>query len=59
MIVEMKFVDSVNGTLLREVMTVVNGKSFRNTINTSSEFTQLAQTWVQKALQYSAGSGAQ
>lgn len=53
LIVEMKFTDSVSGKLLREVMTIASGESFRNKVNTGAEFTALAQTWVQEALQYS------
>ncbi len=55
LVVEMKFTDSVTGKLLREIMTVANGDSFRNKVNTADEFTALAQTWVDEALQYSAG----
>lgn len=53
LIVEMKFTDSISGKVLREVMTVASGESFRNKVNTAAEFTALAQTWVQEALQYS------
>ncbi len=55
LIVEMKFTDSLSGKLLREIMTVANGESFRNQVNTADEFTALAQTWVDQALQYSVG----
>lgn len=53
MIVELKFVDSVSGKLLRETVTVINGDTFRNKANTSGEFAQLAQNWVKEAMQYS------
>ncbi len=53
MMVELKFTDSVSGQLLRETVTIINGDSFRMQSSTSGEFTQLAQQWVQDALQYS------
>ena len=57
MVVEMKFTDSVSGRLLRETMTVISGDGFRTATN-ASEFTALAQTWVQEALQYSSKNQA-
>ncbi len=56
LVVELKFLDSVSGKLLRETLTTVSGESFRNQANTAAEFTKLAQAWVQDALQYSANS---
>ncbi len=53
MVVEIKVVDSISQKLLRETMTVISGEEFR-TANTADQFTQLAQTWVQQALKYSA-----
>lgn len=53
LIVELKFVDSTSGTLLREVVSTISGDNFRNQANTAQEFQQLAQTWVQQALDYS------
>lgn len=54
LMVELKFEDSVSGKLLREAVTTVSGDSFRGQVNTTQKFQQLAQTWVQQALQYSA-----
>ncbi len=52
MVVELKFTDSVNGRLLREIMTTISGDQFR-TADTASQFTILAQNWVKQALEYS------
>jgi hypothetical protein len=53
MVIEMKFTDSVNGRLLKEILTTISGDQFRTASN-ASEFNALVQTWVQKAMQYSA-----
>ena len=55
LVVELKFVDSMTGKLLRETVTTVHGDQFRNRVNTAGEFALLAQQWVQQALQYSSG----
>ncbi len=52
MVIEMKFTDSVNGRLLKEVLTTISGDQFRSASN-ATEFNTLAQTWVQQAIQYS------
>ena len=52
MVVEMKLTDSVNGRLLKEIYTTISGDQFRTASN-ASEFSTLAQNWVQQALQYS------
>lgn len=57
LVVELKFTDSVSGKLLRETVTVLRGESFRGRVDTAQEFQQLAQTWVQLALQYSETQG--
>jgi hypothetical protein len=53
LVVEIKFTDSVSGQLLRESLTIINGESFRMSSDTSTEFQQLAQAWVQQAIEYS------
>jgi hypothetical protein len=53
MVVELKFVDSTNGQLLRGTVSTISSSNFSNQISTSAEFQQLAQTWVQQALKYS------
>ncbi len=57
LVVELKFEDSTTGKLLRETVATISGNSFRGQVNTAQEFQQLAQTWVQEALQYSATQG--
>lgn len=56
MVVEIKLTDSVSNKLLRETVSMINGESFRNQANTPQEFQQLAQTWVQQALQYTSNN---
>ncbi len=51
MVVEMKFTDSVNGRLLKEVFTTISGDQFR-TADNAPQFTALAQNWVQQVLNY-------
>ena len=51
--VELKFVDSSTGKLLRETVTVIHGDGFRDKANTDAEFQQLAEQWVKDALKYS------
>ncbi len=52
MVVELKFTDSVNGRLLKEVFTTISGDQFYTASN-ASQFNALAQIWVQQALQFS------
>ena len=54
LVVELKFVDSTTGALLRETLTAINGDNFRDRANTAQEFEALAGVWVTDALQYSA-----
>ncbi len=53
LVVELKFTDSVNDTVLKEVVTTISGEDFRQQSNTTAEFTELANSWVQLALDYS------
>lgn len=53
LVVELQFTDSVSGKLLSETVSNVSGSQFTNNANTAQEFQQLAQQWVQQALQYS------
>ncbi len=55
LVIEMKFTDSVNGRLLKEIFTTISGDQFRTASN-ASQFNALAQTWVQQAMQYSTRS---
>ena len=52
LVVELKFTDSVNNMLLREIVTTINGEDFRREGDTSAEFANLANTWVEMALDY-------
>jgi len=52
--VELKFTDSQTGKLLKEVVTVIRGDSFRSEDNSSQAFADLAKQWVQEAMTYSA-----
>lgn len=58
LVVELKFVDSNSGQLLREIVSTISGDNFRNQANTAQEFQQLAQTWVQQALNYSSAQNS-
>lgn len=53
LIVELKFTDSQTGKLLKEVVTTIDGEKFRQTSNTTGEFSKLATEWVQQAMKYS------
>ena len=53
LVVEIKFVDSKSGELLKEVVSTISGESFRMESNTPEEFDKLATEWVNKALKYS------
>lgn len=54
LVVELKFVDSQNGKLLKEVVSTLNGDSFRGKPeDVSNTFAKLANNWVAEALKYS------
>ena len=56
MMIELKFTDSQTGKLLKEVVTVIRGDSFRSESYSNQAFSDLAKQWVQEAMTYSAKS---
>lgn len=56
MMIELKFTDSQTGQLLKEVVTVIRGESFRSESNANQVFADLAKQWVQEAMTYSSKS---
>ena len=52
LIIETKVTDSKTGNLLRATVSVINGKTFRLEASTPEEFTQLAEAWIMRAMQY-------
>lgn len=59
MMVELKFVDSQTNQLVREVVTVIHGETFRDKSETTTALDSLAQEWVKQAMQYSSGAMSQ
>lgn len=53
LIVELKMLDSQNGTLLKEVASTISGDKFRQLSHTSTAFEKLATTWIHQALKFS------
>lgn len=54
LVIEIKIADSVNGRLLKEIVTIINGEKFRISSNAADEFQKLAVIWVDQAIKYSA-----
>lgn len=52
LIVELLITDSVTHEMIAEILTISSGENFRRLSNTSDEFEDLAQKWVEKAMQY-------
>lgn len=52
LIVELLITDSISDELIAEILTISSGENFRRLSNTSDEFEDLAQKWVEKAMQY-------
>lgn len=53
LVVELKFVDSQTGNLLKEVVTTISGENLKSQNDVSGAFDKLATEWVQQAMKYS------
>lgn len=52
LVVELMITDSMSNEMIAEILTISSGDNFRRLSNTSDEFEDLAQKWVEKALHY-------
>ncbi|MCE3268593.1 MAG: hypothetical protein K0R49_845 [Burkholderiales bacterium] len=53
LVVEIKITDSMNGKMLKEIVSVIDGEKFHMSSNTAAEFQKLAVEWVAQAVKYS------
>lgn len=54
LVVETKVTDSQTGEVLRASVATISGDKFRMEASTPEEFAKLANTWIERAMQYSA-----